>query len=92
MSVDEGKPPGARTHAICHDVALVHKAFSKLHLLCPAPSLMCRRLAYETEVNDALKRHIHSLEEAHKLRETDWHGLAEKWRKYEEDTINENHR
>jgi hypothetical protein len=49
-------------------------------------------LAFEKEVNEALQKHMRSLEEAHRNRETDWHELANKWKKYEEDAIAENHR
>ena len=49
-------------------------------------------LAYEKEVNDALTKHVRDLEAAHKNRETDWHELSNKWKKYEQDAIAENHR
>ncbi|GAX72752.1 hypothetical protein CEUSTIGMA_g208.t1 [Chlamydomonas eustigma] len=50
------------------------------------------RLAYEREVNEALQKHMRNLEEAHRNRESDWHDLANRWKKYEEDAIAENHR
>lgn len=50
------------------------------------------RLAFEKEVNEALQKHMKTLEEAHRNRESDWHELANKWKKYEEDAIAENHR
>ena len=35
---------------------------------------------------------MRTLEEAHRNREADWHELSNKWKKYEEDAIAENHR
>ena len=48
--------------------------------------------AFEKEVSEALTKHVRDLEAAHKNRETDWHELSNKWRKYEQDAIAENHR
>ena len=50
------------------------------------------KVSYEKEVNDALQKHMKTLEEAHRNREADWRELAIKWKKYEEDAIVENHR
>lgn len=41
---------------------------------------------------EALKQKITQMETAHKNREADWHELAGKWRKFEEDAIAENNR
>ncbi len=65
----------------------------RVRLSC-SPLLVNRvhRLKFEKEVNEALQKHMSNLEESHRNRETDWHALANKWKKYEEDAIAENHR
>ena len=69
-------------------------------LCCPQNAGECQakldeatdKVSYEKEVNDALQKHMRTLEEAHRNREADWHELSNKWKKYEEDAIAENHR
>ncbi len=49
-------------------------------------------MLYEKEVSKAYEAHVKRLEEAHRSREMDWHQLSNKWKEFEMNAIEENHK